>query len=184
MDFGWLAGFFQWVGQFILAIWPWKIIRAYEIGIRFCLGHDPVVLTPGICRAIPLLDQVGKICPFPQWLDCPDQPVTTVDGETVLISGSIYYEIVDYYRYWMKVQDTDRSLVTMIMARQALKISWMEYNDVTIDAIHKAVTPIVRRQATQWGVKILEYAVNILAKTGDGVNWHAGNISLDQALST
>jgi len=102
---GWLAGFVELLWSIIREMWPTVIVEANEVGIRFTLGFAPKVVGPGVRRSLPIVENIEVINPLPQWLDLPEQVVTTSDNESILLSGAIYYEIKDPYLLYMKVQD-------------------------------------------------------------------------------
>lgn len=172
---GWLAGFFQFIYEVSLAAWPFSWVRATQRGVRFTRGKNPVVLQPGLRRDLAFFDELGLVDIRPIWIDCPDQPLTTVDNETIIISGMILIVVFDPYLFIMANADTLDALKALVMAKQATKVSTMEYRDTTVASIERAVVRSLRRSAEQWGVRVIEYSINQHARAGDGVFWHAGD---------
>jgi regulator of protease activity HflC (stomatin/prohibitin superfamily) len=103
-----------------------------------------------------------------------------MDNESLVVGGMIYYELVDPYKFYMAVQDTDDSLQGLVMAKIARYVCRVNYEDCTEEAVRRAVTGPIRAAAKKWGLRVIDFALNELAKTGNGVHWHAGEgLSLD-----
>ncbi len=169
---GWLAGFLEMIWAVLVEAWPTTIIPANNVGVRFTLGRPPKVLAPGVRRSLPIIDDVDIINPLPQWVDLPEQVVTTTDHESLIVSGAIYYEIDDPYKLYMAVQDADDSLIAVAQAKLAEHIATREYLGITIQGIIKAVKRPLRREAAKWGIRILDMSINQLANTK--VHWIGG----------
>lgn len=169
---GWLAGFVELVWAMLVEMWPTVIIEANNVGIRFTLGYSPKVLAPGVRRSLPIIENVEVFNALPQWVDLPEQVVTTADDESLIISGAIYYEITDPYLFYMKVQDPDDSLIALAQIKIARCIAKSQYEDCKIEDIISSVRKPLRGAAAKWGVKILDVSVNQLAHTK--VYWIGG----------
>lgn len=169
---GWLAGFLEMIWAVLVEAWPTTIIAANNIGVRFTLGKPPKVLAPGIRRDLPIIDEVEVINPLPQWVDLPEQVVTTTDHESLIVSGAIYYEVEDAYKLYMAVQDADDSLIAIAQAKLAEHIATRAYLDITILGIVRSVKKPLRNVAKKWGIRIIDMSINQLAHTK--VHWIGG----------
>ena len=153
---GWLAGFLELMWDMIQEAWPTVIIEANNIGVRFTLGRPPKVLQPGVRRSLPIIENVEIINPLPQWLDIPEQVVTTLDNESLIISGAIYYEIDDPFLLYMAVQDAEDSLMAVAQAKLADHIASRDYLSCTIQGIVRSAKKPLRLAAKKWGIRIID----------------------------
>lgn len=73
----------------------WVVVRPWEVCIRVRLGKHTTVLQPGVHLRIPMADETIAVNTRLRIAAVPSQTITTTDGKTVTIGGSVGYKIVD-----------------------------------------------------------------------------------------
>jgi regulator of protease activity HflC (stomatin/prohibitin superfamily) len=142
---------------------PWVVLDPWEEGIRVRLGKWVKDLKPGLHWMIPFADRVETVNVLPQRITLPNQSVRCADGKVIAISGALMYGIKNARRVWLEVEDHDESLVTLAMNRLAEYAASVPGDEVTVDNLQKHVLPVLRRQATKWGIDVRDLGVKDLA---------------------
>ncbi len=174
---------FQGLLELIINLWvfirPWIILQPYERGARVRLGTIIKEIGPGVHLAVWFIDEfhVQNVMLQPQqWAE---QSVTTIDGEQLVVSGSIEYEISDIIKYELKVQDPDESLMNRAQGAIAKFVAGHKYEDCTIEAVRRAVYTALRRNnaCPAWGIRIKHVHIIDLAHHNVYRVMSAGSVS-------
>lgn len=170
---GWLAGFIEQVWSALLALWPWSIVRYRTIGVRWHRGKPPVVLEPGIVRNLAMLDHFVLLEGRKHWKDCPDQPLTTRDDVTIVVSAQIELQITDAYTFATEQANPADDIDAIVLAQITRYVTSHDYEEIDAEGIERALKPRLKRRAQKWGMEIFQFDVNKIARTTNVV-WHAG----------
>ena len=132
----------------ILFCWcpRFTIVQPDEKGVRVTCGGWVENLDPGLHWYWPMLTTMDTVNVSPQFIDLPNQYVTTDDGDTVAISGVVGYHIIDPKEALYNVQDYDVSLPNLAMGIIASKVG--------SDSLTDDVLAELNNRAEPWGIEI------------------------------
>ncbi len=115
--------------EIIRYIWPVRIVKSYQRGVRFALGHEPEELAPGWWLHVPFFMSIDAVDVVQDVVDLDIQAITTKDGKSVVISANVTFRITDAVAHWTSVQDFEENLPRMasrhVMAK-AREWTWEE----------------------------------------------------------
>jgi regulator of protease activity HflC (stomatin/prohibitin superfamily) len=87
--------FFRWLIELVRGARFWRIVQPWERAVRTRAGKRAKVLDAGFHLVIPWLDEVRPINTRLRVAAVPLLTVTTKDGRTISVGGSIGFRIVD-----------------------------------------------------------------------------------------
>lgn len=93
----------------------WFVVEPWEQAIRVRFGKNVRLFEAGIHVKIPFFDVVYTQNVRRRISDIPLQTMTTMDGKTMTIHGSIGYKILDVMKLHMTLHDAERSVQQEIM---------------------------------------------------------------------
>lgn len=114
-----LGEFLSKVFEYLYGYWPFRIVSAWEQGIRLRFGRITALLQPGLHAFWPL---VGEIHVEEVMIDVnttPSQTVEDAEGEPVTFSLALKYRISDLAKMWSSIQDHENTVVNEITASAA-----------------------------------------------------------------
>lgn len=103
------------ITDFLGSLQFFTIITSEDRGVLLRMGKFCRPLNPGFYWHWPIIDEVRTITVVEQVVDLPEQSVTTRDYFTLLVGGTIRYEIFDPRKALLNVQDYDETLQIIAM---------------------------------------------------------------------
>jgi regulator of protease activity HflC (stomatin/prohibitin superfamily) len=91
--------------EIIKYLWPIRVVKSYERGVRFIGGMEPRELKPGIYWHVPFFMSIDTLAIVQDVVDLDIQAITTKDGKSVVISANVAFRITDAVAHWTSVQD-------------------------------------------------------------------------------
>lgn len=147
-------------------LWPVRIIRANEQGVR--LGHkgDAKLLLPGKHLFCPGLHQIERKVVSYQMTDCDLQSCTTKDGVEVTVSLNLGYEIRDLALMWVKYEHFDTSLINKARGHALEVIMATEHAVLSAEPakIARAILAAVREDVRGTGIKLVDAQLDQFVK--------------------
>jgi regulator of protease activity HflC (stomatin/prohibitin superfamily) len=143
-----------------------QILTPYESGVRFTFGRWYKKLGPGWYVYWPLIQNVVWMEIQTQLADLKTQSITTSDEKDIMVSGAIQYRISDIEKAVMKVQDVDKSLMTLalgIILKFVSKHTFSECKDT--NGLQEEILKGIREEAQGWGLKIEKVFITDMGKT-------------------
>lgn len=107
----------------------WVMVAPWEQAVRVRLGKHVRVLGAGVHLRIPFVDRVFRQTIRRRYATVPTQTVTTTDGRTVTVSGTIGYEIRDVGRLYNTLHHAQEALQSETQGRVARFISARAYDE-------------------------------------------------------
>lgn len=92
----------------------WVTVAPWEQCIRVRLGKRLKLLKAGIHLRLPVLDRVYIQSVRLRSTDFPIQTITTKDGHTVTVAGTMLYEIVDIMKLYTTLHHAEGVVVDMV----------------------------------------------------------------------
>lgn len=93
----------------------WVVVLPWQEGIRIRLGKNETHLTKGIYLKLPIIDSVFIQNVRFRYTQLPIQTVTTKDGITVTLTGSIGYEVVNVRELYNKISNPEATIAGAAM---------------------------------------------------------------------
>ena len=140
------------------------IVNPDEAGVHLRGGRVHRIIGEGLHWQYPVLDEIQTIPTAEQAIDLPNQTLTTKDGKTVNISGTIRYEVVCPEKTLFNVADYDESLQTLSMECIGKETPLIETGQTT-DILRNRVRNLLENETYQWGINIVEVGITDYAKT-------------------
>lgn len=117
----------------------WFIVSPWEQAVRVRLGRWVCVLGAGIHLKIPWVDLI-YLQPTRRRISLvPMQTVTTLDGKTVSVSGSLGYIIEDLLLLYQTIHDAEDTLQFMTMGHVADFVISRDLEDCTAEDLQAHV---------------------------------------------
>lgn len=151
--------------QFLEDILPCYIVKYYNRAVRLRFGKKfKGALEPGLHWKIPFVDKIYEHLVKPTTLDLEGQTVTTKDGVSIVVKGSLKYEVSDIVTLMLETNGATDALKDMsegIIRDVLIEKEWKDCNDsvATRDMSEK-----IKREAKNWGIKVLQLRISTLAK--------------------
>ena len=101
--------------DFLASLQFFTIITPEDRGVLLRMGMFCRLFYPGFHWHWPIIDEVRVVTVVEQAVDLPEQSVTTKDYCTVLVGGTIRYEVFNPRKALLNVQDYDETLQIIAM---------------------------------------------------------------------
>lgn len=114
------------IQQFFGSVVFWTIVQPWEQAIRVRAGKHVRRLAPGLHLRIPILDEVHKQASRLRCSLIPTQTLSTADGHTLVVSGTLGFAIADIekvYRRLSHAEDTVSQLAAGAIAAQVFALT-------------------------------------------------------------
>jgi regulator of protease activity HflC (stomatin/prohibitin superfamily) len=154
-----VAEFFGKILEFIHQLWPLRIVRVYQAGVRFWMGC--VVgeqLGAGLYWFLPFFGAIEIVDTVEDVMDLPVQSVTTKDGKSVMFSANVSYMVTDAKLLYTEVQDFEENLQRIATGHLALRVrewTWDELQEGQ-RKLEISLRDTLTTRVKGWGSKIIE----------------------------
>jgi len=139
--------------DYILSIFKiWVIIQPWEQGLRIRMGKKVKLVNGGMYFKFPYLDSYYIQSIRLRVISLPMQTVTTKDGHTVTLNGSIGYQIKDIQKMYTSLFHPELTIANIVMSALADYI----YNNNIIDI---KVNDVERNVLTE--ISNVDYGISI-----------------------
>jgi regulator of protease activity HflC (stomatin/prohibitin superfamily) len=151
------------IRQFLRELQLWMIIAPWEQGLRVRCGRRLTFLTPGIHLKLPIVDTIYVQSVRMRISGLPRQTVTTKDGKTVTITGSVGYAIANIQQLYNTLHHPEDAIQKRAQALIANFISSRKAKDCTADAIEAGLADHLRDTLSCYGIEDTRIFVSDLA---------------------
>lgn len=135
----------------------WIIIVPWEQGIRIRLGKHIKKLNEGIHFRIPFLDRVYKQSTRLRYVDTPIQTITTKDGKTITLSGTICYCIKDVLLLYQQLHHPDDTIMNLAMSEAAQFIRKIRLEEFDQSAMEQKIQESLNLE--KYGLSDIKYSL-------------------------
>ena len=134
-----------------------KILREYERGVIFRLGHVlPSAKGPGVILVFAPLDRMVRVSLRIDTLEVPSQDVVTRDNVTVKVSAVVYFQVLEPLLAIVKVSNF--LYATSQLAQTTLRSVLGEVDLDTLlsqrEKLNVRLQSILDQHTSPWGVKV------------------------------
>ena len=144
--------------NFLASLCFFTVVNPDEAGVHLRGGRIHRTIGEGFHWQYPLVDEIQTIPTSEQAIDLPTQTLTTKDGKTVTVSGTIRYEVVCPEKTLFNVSDYDESLQTLSMEVIGIELPLKNHQEVSV-ALREGVRNRLEGKASEWGINIIEVGI-------------------------
>jgi regulator of protease activity HflC (stomatin/prohibitin superfamily) len=148
-------------------LWPVRIIRAHEQGVRLGRKGDAKLLSPGWHWFCPGVHHIERMVAAYQMVDCDLQTCTTRDAKEVTVSLNLGYRITDLALMWVGFQHFDTTLINKARGHVLEVIMATDYAVLCAEPakIARTILSAVREDVRGSGVKVVDAQLDQFVKT-------------------
>src|SRR5512145_1494233 len=141
----------------ILVISGVKILKEYERGVIFRLGHMVGPRGPGITYVIPLIEKMLRVDLRTITMDVPPQDVITRDNVSVKVSAVLYFRVIDPNRAIREVENYlfATSQLAQVTLRSVCGQAHLDELLAEREKINTRIQEIIDAQTDPWGIKVV-----------------------------
>ncbi len=131
-----LKEFLQWLFESVRIL---IIVQSFETGIRIRFGKKIKKLEKGVYFRLPFFDSIYIQESRLRIIALPLQTLTTKDGETITLNGSIGYAIADIEKLYDTLYHPERSIQNIAMAEITTQIYDKNLAEVKIQDLRTVI---------------------------------------------
>lgn len=137
------------------------VIHQGNEAYRLFLGKNPKKLDPGFHIALPLLHTVLKVDMREGSIGIDKLNAYTKDNVSVLISGSLFYQVNNSYDACFKIQDYDHNISNLGMSAMRSVVGLFQYDEIIADRqkINNQLTDMIGKASNSWGVSCTKFEI-------------------------
>ena len=140
------------------------IVNPDESGVHLRCGKVYRVIGEGIHWQYPVVDEIQTIPTSEQMIDLPNQTLTTRDGKSVTMSGTVRYEVVCPEKTLFNVSDYDESIQTLSMEVIGVEVPKIEHR-ASSNALKEKIMESIELAVYPWGINIISVGITDNAVT-------------------
>lgn len=140
----------------VAAFFSLAVLREYERGVVFRLGHVRSLYVPGLRFLIPLVDKMIRVDQRVVTLTIPPQEVITRDNVPARVNAVVMFQVVDPLKaivavenYAVATSQIAQTTLRSLLGRADLDTLLAHREDLNSD-----LRAIIERQTTPWGVEV------------------------------
>ena len=150
--------------NFLSSLCFWTVVNPDESGVHLRCGRVHRVIGEGFHWQYPIIDEIQTIPTSEQAIDLPNQTLTTKDGKTVTVSGTVRYEVVCPEKCLFNVSDYDESLQTLSMEVIGIELPLIQHSQSSC-VLRDRVRDRLENAVYDWGINIIEVGITDNAET-------------------
>ncbi len=141
---------------FALATQIFKVLREYERGVVFFLGHFQEVKGPGLIILIPFIQQMVRVDLRTVVLDVPTQDLITRDNVSVRVNAVVYFRVVDPQMAINNIESYSDATSQLAQTTLRSVLGQHELDELLSERerLNKDLQAILDQQTDDWGIKI------------------------------
>lgn len=130
------------------------VIKQTQVGYREFLGTNRVRLEPGLRLNLPILHTLKRVNIAEGCLDVSELIAYTKDNVPVIVSGSLFYKVVDPEKACFSVQNYLESMFAVGQSAARSIIGKFEFDEITQDRnqINQELVNVIGKTIDEWGL--------------------------------
>lgn len=166
----------------------WFVVEPWEAAIRTRFGKHITVFGPGAHFRIPYFDHIYVQNVRRRAMSLGMHTMTTSDGETLTVSGSLGYRITDVLKLHQALNDAESTIIQEVQGLLSKYVATHTATDCTPEVLMSEVNkvlPLDRYGLGETDFFLQGYVAKIPAfrLIQEGLGGYAGGISLNTAQS-
>jgi len=137
-------------------MWPIRIVKQYERGVKFRFGRHTSTKGPGIVILIPIVDQLVKVDLRELVLDEPAQSSITKDNALVDIDFVVFMQVTEADLAIIAIANFIQAVRNLATTTLRAVIGEMDVEEVLSkrEAINERLRAKMQQETTRWGVTV------------------------------
>lgn len=159
-----LSHIIELIKEFYYQLVPCYIVEEYNHAIILRLGKFHRILEPGFYWKVPFIDTLLETRSTVTTLNVRPQTLTTKDGNNIIISAVIKYQVVDPKIFLLGTENAVDAIGDLTQGRIKdfiIHRTWDECKKIKDSELKKKV----ELEAKEWGIKIYSATITDLAIT-------------------
>lgn len=107
---------FEWLAEVARTIQLWVVVLPWERAVRVRMGNHSKVLEPGMHLKLPIIDKIWPVNNRLRFAAFPAQTLTTLDGKTMTVGGTVGFRISDPLQAMLSMQQPEYSCAALIQS--------------------------------------------------------------------
>lgn len=161
----------EWLQKILSDFWgylmPFVTIDPFEEGVRVRLGKYTKVLKSGTYifpNKIPFIDYVYTAVTKPDTKELTPIYITTTDGETIVITPVIGFEITDIHQWLMEANEPHSNLYDIAGMVTADVVTDMTWEEVKKKSTYTKIKNKINSQIEHLGATVNKFGLKNIAK--------------------
>jgi regulator of protease activity HflC (stomatin/prohibitin superfamily) len=153
----------QQLGELVARFRLWFMVAPWEQAVRVRAGSRVTTFAAGLHFKVPFLDQVFIQNTRLRTLNLPVQTVTTKDGRTLTMSGTVDFAIVDIRKLYGSIHHVETILYNRALAALAREIREAVSTEIDWPTVEWTAAHALQEDCKSWGLKIGEVRMTDIA---------------------
>ncbi|BBY08217.1 slipin family protein [Mycobacterium noviomagense] len=143
-------------GLVVLGFVSLAVLREYERGVVFRMGHVRPLYRPGLRFLIPLVDRMVRVDQRVVTLTIPPQEVITRDNVPARVNAVVMFRVVDPLKAILAVENyaVATSQIAQTTLRSLLGRADLDTLLAHRDDLNRDLQTIIEKQTEPWGVQV------------------------------
>lgn len=154
-----IAALSRLIGQVIF----WAMVEPWEQAIRVRAGKHVKRLHPGFHLRIPILDVIYKQSTRWRTSMIATQTLSTSDGHTLVVSGTLGYVITDIEKLYQKLHHSEDTIVQIAASEIASEVFRTDRQHLFPTVVNENVTELLGQKFTEYGIGEVQLRVTDFA---------------------
>lgn len=140
----------------VLAYFALNVVREYERGVVFRMGHARPLYQPGLKFLFPLVDKMTRVDQRVVTLTIPPQEVITRDNVPARVNAVVMFQVTDPIKAIMEVENyaVATSQIAQTTLRSLLGRADLDTLLAHRDDLNADLRTIIDKQTEPWGVQV------------------------------
>lgn len=140
----------------VLAYFALTVLREYERGVVFRMGHARPLYQPGLRFLVPLVDKLIRVDQRVVTLTIPPQEVITRDNVPARVNAVVMFQVTDPLRAILEVENyaVATSQIAQTTLRSLLGRADLDTLLAHRDDLNADLRTIIDKQTEPWGVQV------------------------------
>ena len=160
-----MGEFLQHVIEWIYELWPIRIIRTWEQGVRIKNGTPTQLLTSmngwfgtGIHAFWPIIGEIQSEEVNSRVIETSWQTLSTKDGHAISFSLAARFKIRDLMKMYVAIYDSDETIQNQLSAAASTVVGLLDLDELN-DNFPSSVAVEARKRLSEWGVTLYEVSM-------------------------
>jgi regulator of protease activity HflC (stomatin/prohibitin superfamily) len=140
----------------VLAFASLAVLREYERGVVFRMGHARPLYQPGLVLLIPLVDKMVRVDQRVVTLTIPPQEVITRDNVPARVNAVVMFQVTDPLKAILAVENyaVATSQIAQTTLRSLLGRADLDTLLAHRDDLNRDLQTIIEKQTRPWGIEV------------------------------
>ncbi len=141
--------------EFIVGLWPLRIVQQWEQGVRMYKGRTKQLLRPGLHWFIPLLGDIITRESNIEVIETDFQTVRTEDGVEATFALAVKLKVRNLRRTLDRIHSVTETVQNEVMGQAAWACAQLEWDHLR-ESLGPDTRKLIQDRLADWGITVLE----------------------------